>query len=185
MDAMELLLTRASALRLTEPAPDAGQLEQILRGAVRAPDHGRLRPWRFIRITGAGIGRFGDLLAEAMKRRQPDADDAALDKERQKARRAPMILVVAARLQAGGKIPEVEQLLAVGAATQNVMLGIHALGFGAMWKTGGPAYDDFVKRALGLEPEDAIVGFLYVGTTLGGTSPLPRPEPSEFLTDWA
>ncbi len=84
--------------------------------------------------------------------------------EREKALRAPLLIVVSAKVVRGHKVPEVEQLLAVGAATQNLVLAAHAQGLGAMWRTGAAAYDPMVKQALGIDPDDGIVGFVYVGT---------------------
>ena len=89
---------------------------------------------------------------------------------------------MAARLDQSGRIPEIEQVLAAGAATQNMFLAANALGFGAMWKTGEAAYDDDVKAALGLEASDRIVAFLYLGTTM---LEAPRREVAvEPLTIW-
>ena len=82
--------------------------------------------------------------------------------------RAPVIVVAAAKLAKGHRIPEVEQLLSAGAAVQNIMLAAKARGFGAMWKTGAPAYDASVKQALGVAADSEIVGFLYLGTQVGG-----------------
>jgi nitroreductase len=59
MDAVKLLLERASAVKLRGPGPSQHELETILRSALRAPDHGRLRPWRFIVISGADREQFG------------------------------------------------------------------------------------------------------------------------------
>lgn len=184
MDALELLLSRDSALRLEEPGPDEAALDTIFRSALRAPDHGRLRPWRFVVIPREQRERFGEVLAESLRLRSPDAPPEALARERQKALRAPLIIVVAARMKPSDKIPEVEQIISAGAAAQNIMLAVHALGYGAMWRTGAPAYDPRVKRALGLEPADAIIGFLYIGTRAGGSSPLPRPSPEELVAVW-
>ncbi len=137
----------------------------MLACAVRAPDHGRLRPWRFIVVREAERTRFGELLAAHLKRAQPQASAQAAERERDKALRAPLIIVVAAHLDpAITKVPEIEQTISAGAAAHNIMLAAFALGFNAMWKTGGAAYDPAVKRSLGLEPGDAIVGFLYIGT---------------------
>jgi len=185
MDALELLLTRDSALKLEPPAPDARALDAILKSALRAPDHGRLRPWRFVVIPGDRRERFGEVLAASLKRREPGAPPEALARERQKALRAPLILIVAARVKPSEKIPEVEQIVSAGAAAQNVMLAAHALGYGAMWRTGAPAYDPEVKRALGLDSRDSIIGFIYLGTRAGGASPLPRPGPEEFVQVWS
>lgn len=184
MDAMELLRHRYSATKLAAPGPDQAALESILSAALRAPDHGRLRPWRVIVIPEERREAFGELLANTLKARQPDVAPAELERERGKAMRAPVIVVVAAKLQPGHKIPEVEQLLSTGAAAENVMLAAQAAGFGAMWKTGAPAYDPAVKRALGLDEHDAIVGFLYIGTETGGSSPAPRPDLSDCVTIW-
>ena len=94
-------------------------------------------------------------------------------------------VAVAARVQQGGKIPEIEQILSTGAAAQNIMLAAHALGYGAMWKTGDPAYDPRVKRALGLEESDVIVAFLYLGTNTGPARPAGnRPAVADFLSEW-
>lgn len=184
MNALEMLHTRESAAKLQAPAPDDSALKAILQAAVRAPDHGRLRPWRFIAIRGEALERFGDVLAQTLQARMPQATPDMLERERAKALRAPLIVAVAARVQRGGKIPEIEQVLSSGAAAQNIMLAAHALGYAAMWKTGDPAYDPRVKKALGLEEGDAIVAFIYLGTATGGPRPLPRPTAEEFLTEW-
>jgi nitroreductase len=93
--------------------------------------------------------------------------------------------VVAAKVQRGHKIPEIEQVASASAAAQTIMLAAPALGYGAVWKTGAPAYDPAVKTALGLSAVDDIIGFLYIGTRTGGSSPVPRPVTKDFVTTWA
>jgi nitroreductase len=184
MDAIDALTSRRSTGQFSEPAPDEATLNEILRAAMRAPDHGKLRPWRFIVLRGDARNRFGDVCVEAMKRREPDAPANMLEREREKPLRAPLIVVLAAAIKEG-KIPAVEQLLAAGAAAQNIMIAAHALGFGAAWKTGAPAYDDFVKVSLGLAPTDQIVGFMYLGTQANVPPPLPAPpEFSTLVREW-
>jgi nitroreductase len=184
MDAIDALTTRRSPAQFADPAPDDASLAEILRAAMRAPDHGKLKPWRFIVLRGDARERFGEVMAAAMKRREPDAPENMLQREREKPLRAPLIVVLAAAIKEGHKIPVVEQLLAAGAAAQNIMLAAHALGYGAAWKTGAPAYDDFVKETLGLAPSDAIVGFLYLGTPAAMPPKLPQPELSPYVRDW-
>jgi len=184
VDALELLLGRDSALRLEEPGPDQAALDTIFRSALRAPDHGRLRPWRFVLIPRGRRERLGEVLAEALRLREPSAPPELLARERQKALRAPVVIVVAAQMKPSDKIPGVEQIISAGAAAQNIMLAAHALGFGAMWRTGAPAYDATVKQALGLKENDAIIGFLHIGTRVGGSSPSPRPVAEDFVTVW-
>ncbi|MGH8287461.1 MAG: nitroreductase family protein [Steroidobacteraceae bacterium] len=185
MQAIDALLKRRSAKTLTDPAPDDGALELLLESAARAPDHGRLRPWRFIVIRGAARERLGGLMADQLLRTQPAASAESLQRERQKALRAPLIIVVAAISNASAKVPAVEQILSAGAAAQNIMLAATALGFGAMWKTGGAAYDPMVKVALGLEAKDAIVGFLYLGTAAAdAVSPPARAQWQDKVSYW-
>jgi nitroreductase len=128
---------------------------------------------------------FGAVMADALMRRDPAVSDAELQRERDKAFRAPVIVVVAAKLRREHKIPVIEQIASASAAAQTIMLAVSALGYGAMWKTGAPAYDPTVKTALGLGADDEIIGFLYIGTRVGGSSPFPRPDAREFVTTWA
>ena len=185
MDALDLMLSRESALKLESPGPSAADLNQMFASAVRAPDHGRLRPWHFVVINEDKRAAFGNLMAGVLRRRDPTASETAVQRERDKAFRAPVIVVVAAKVQRGHKIPEIEQIASASAAAQTIMLAAPALGYGAVWKTGAPAYDPTVKLALGLTAEDDIIGFLYIGTRTGGSAPFPRPEPRDFVTDWA
>ena len=186
MQAIDTLLERRSAKTLTEPAPDESALNLLLACASRAPDHGRLRPWRFIVIRGAARERLGELMADQLRRKLPAATAEALQRERQKALRAPLIVVVAAVYNADARIPPVEQLLAAGAAAQNIMLAATALGFGAMWKTGDAAYDDTVKVTLGLTPGDGIVGFMYLGTPpADGVPPPVQAEWQDRVSYWS
>jgi nitroreductase len=177
MQAIDALLTRRSARTLAEPAPDDAALELIFASAVRAPDHGRLRPWRFVVVRGSARERFGELLAGHLRRTHPQIGEESLQRERLKAFRAPLIVVVAAHCNADvRKVPVIEQILSAGAAAHAMMLAACALGFNAMWKTGEPAYDPVVKSGLGLEPADAIVGFLYLGTETGERAAVPPSQ---------
>jgi nitroreductase len=185
MDALDLLLKRESAMKLASPGPTPQELDRIFASAVRAPDHGRLRPWHFVVIDEAQRGAFGDLLVESLRRHQPDAPAEMLRREREKAFRSPCIVAVAAKVKRGHKIPEIEQLGSGFAAAQTVLLAANALGYGAVWKTGGAAYDPAVKAALGLAEDDDIMGFLYIGTEVGSPSTIPRPDAKDFVTHWA
>jgi nitroreductase len=184
MDALELLLGRESALKLESPGPSEAELEVMFRSAVRAPDHGRLRPWQFVVVPEDRREAFGGLLAESMARRMPHASAEELARERGKAMRAPVIVVAAAKLAKGHKIPEIEQLLSAGAAVEHIILAANAQGYGAMWKTGAPAYDAAVKAALGIAADSEIVGFLYLGTQVGAGAQVPRPAAGDFVSVW-
>lgn len=185
MDALDLMLSRESAVKLEAPGPSAEDLDRMFASAVRAPDHGRLRPWHFVVIGADQRAAFGQVMADSLRRRDPSVSDAELQRERDKAFRAPTIVVVAAKVRREHKIPEIEQIASASAAAQTIMLAAPALGYGAVWKTGAPAYDPAVKTALGLAADDDIIGFLYIGTQAGGSSPIPRPDAKDFVTTWA
>jgi nitroreductase len=184
MDAVEALATRRSATRLAEPGPPGELVDSVLRAALRAPDHGHLTPWKFVLIAGDARHRFGEVLAASLARREPNTSSASLQREKEKALRAPLMIVVVARVQPQHpKIPEIEQVMSAAAAAENIMLGFHAAGFGVMWRTGQPAYDTRVKAALALASTDHIVGFLYVGTALNHT-PSPDLSLADFVETW-
>lgn len=175
MDLFDAIHGRSTAKTYGENPPDTAQLEQALQAAVRAPDHGRLRPWRFMLIQGEQRQKFGDLLAESAKRRAPTLSAGDLQRERDKALRAPLIIVTVCRVVTGTKVPYIEQLLATGAATQNLLLALQALGFASAWKTGEAAYDPELKKALGLAADDHIVGFVYTGGAIAANAAPAAP----------
>ena len=180
-----MLLSRASTKTVTEPGPDDAQLKQIFEAAMRAPDHGALRPWRFFVVRGNAREKLSRLFVEGLERREPGASHAQLEKEREKPLRAPVTIVLVARTVAGHKIPEIEQVLSAAAAGMNVLNAIHALGFGAKWITGGNCYDDQFKRDFGLEPNDQLLGFIQVGTPAANVNPPNRPDPAQFVIEWS
>ncbi len=184
MDAYEALVKRVSPIEIGDPAPDEETERKIIAAALRAPDHGRLHPWRFLSIRGEGRRALGDAFAAALERRDPKATPESIELERQKPLRGPLLIVAVARIDEGSRIPAVEQLLSAGAAAQNIMLASHALGFGAMWKTGPAAYDAGVKAALGLEPSEAIAGLIYIGTEKTPGKTPARLDPADYVRRW-
>jgi nitroreductase len=165
MDLFAAVQTRSSAARLEEPGPTSEELRRLLEAAARAPDHGRLRPWRFIVLEGAVREAFTTAAAEAKRRRLPAMTAEQFAAERDKLGRSPAIVVIGCAVnREQTKIPEIEQVVAVGAAAQNLFLAAHDLGYGVMWKTGAAAYDSAVKAAVGLETDDHIVAIMHLGT---------------------
>ena len=187
MDALAALSTRHSVAPpfLTEPGPDEEGLARILTAGASAPDHGRLRPWRFIVVRGDARLRLGDVFAEALRKRQPEAPAEALEQERSRPLRAPVVIAVVAKLDPQHpKIPEIEQILSTGAAVENILLAAHAQEFGAKWLTGANAYDDHVKAALGLSGNDRLAGFVHLGTVDGKPPQVPHADVRELTVEW-
>lgn len=181
---IEALEGRVSSPKLTEPGPSRDQLEQILRCAVRAPDHGRLRPWRFVVVAGKGLNELGKLYEKAALAGDPELGDARCERLRRLPLRAPMIIVALTQVETGHKIPVIEQVVAVGVAVQNIQLAARALGYGAMWRTGEMASDPVVREHFGLQEKDEIVSFLYIGTTEGVPRDAEMPELSHCVSYW-
>jgi nitroreductase len=168
---------------LTGPGPDDAQLAELLRIAVRVPDHGKLTPWRLVRIAGDARRKLGARLVDIQRKRHANVDPAALEKDAARFNFAPLILAVIARLTAGHKVPEQEQLLSAGCVAYNLLLGAQALGFGAQWLTGWAAYDADVAQALGLSANERIVGFIHIGTIAEAAPERARPDPLTVLSD--
>lgn len=187
MRALELLLGRRSTNLLQEPAPEGAELDLILDAGLRAPDHGRLRPWRFVLIRGAQRAAWAERVAEAIAARDPENAAALSERYRAWVERTPLIIAIGAEVQAGHKIPEIEQVLSTGAAAMNMLNAIHLLGYGGMWVTGPNAYDPAVNKLLGFEAPSRLVGFLGVGTPrpLPADAPKPaRPSRAQHTKDW-
>ena len=167
MELFAALQTRTSAARLAEPGPPLEDLDRLLQAAERAPDHGRLKPWRLIVLEGAVREAFTAAAAEAKRVRLPGMTAEQLAAERDKMNRSPTIVVVGCAVnRVQNKVPEIEQVVAAGAAAQNLFLAAHDLGYGVMWKTGAAAYDPAVKATVGLRPDDHIVAIMHLGTPL-------------------
>ncbi|MCP4332244.1 MAG: nitroreductase [Gammaproteobacteria bacterium] len=184
-DSLKLLERHSTPARaLVEPAPDDKQLRLILKTALSAPDHGRLHPYRFISIRGDARGKLSEIFGKATQQREPDVDPAYLEKQKDKPLRSPLIVIVVASLIESPKVPQIEQMLAAGAAAHNVLLAANALGFGSIWLTGANAYDDYVCSELGLVQNERIIGFIFLGTASIDIPPRPIPEVSSHLSSW-
>jgi nitroreductase len=185
-DALDSLNARRStpSRLLGEPGPDDTQFWAMLSAAVRVPDHGKLTPWRLLRIGGAQRARLGDLLVRRQLERDPQTPAAVLEKDRQRFNHAPLVLAVISTPIAGHKVPLQEQLLSAGNVCFALLHAATALGFGAQWLTGWAAYDESICTQLGLAGHEGIVGFVHIGTPQDSVPERVRPDPRELLTDW-
>ena len=181
---LHFLQSRNSAPLLTGPGPGAADLEEIFAAALRAPDHAWLRPWRFLVVSGERREALGRVFAEALRARNPDADEAALAKASSAPLRAPVVVVVITRLTEHPKVPPVEQRQSAACAAHAILLAAEASGFAGIWRTGDAAFDPAVEKALGLAGNEEITGFLYLGNRDGNGKPLPRLDAADFVDNW-
>jgi len=184
MDLITLLQQRASCPLVVEPGPTAQQLAEMFRAACRAPDHGNLKPWRFLVVEGAAREKLGELFLRAALAKEPQLVEPLQAKMHKMPLRAPTLVVVIARLQPHPKVPALEQQLAAGAAAQNILLAAHAMDLGAMWRTGEMAYNPVVSRGLGLDENEQIIGFIYLGSRPDKERKVAPLDASAFVQHW-
>lgn len=183
MDTIEAIHTRLSVGKVKSDPVPRELVEKLISAAVQAPNHYKVRPWRFIVLTGEGREKLGNVMADSLKEKQPDFPPAAFDKERSKPLRAPLLIAIGVDKPSEERVIEVENICAAAAATQNLLLAAHAKGLGAKWRTGDTASDPKVKQFLGLEADQHLIGFLYIGYPETQLTPHERPS-FEDRTVW-
>ena len=183
MDVFEAIHTRHSQGKV-KPDPVPNELiERLLDAAAQAPNHYKVRPWRFVVLTGEGRNRLGDVMAASQQARHPEFPVEAFDKCRSLPLRAPVVIAVGVDKPSEVKVLEIENVAAAAAAVQNLLLAAHAMGLGAKWRTSEWARDPMVKKFLGFEPDQQLIGFIYIGYPEFISEPAPRPS-FEDRTVW-
>lgn len=180
---MEFLLARRSrpARTLAAPVPDRVALMPILTAAARAPDHGKLEPWRFLVLERPALARLARL-AEA---RAP-----ALGLEPERAAKgvaqfadADLIVAVISVPRPTDKVPAIEQTLSAGAVCLGLLNAALASGWGACWLTGWAAHDpEFCREGLSLGPGEWVAGLIHIGTETAVPPERPRPDVGAITT---
>lgn len=192
MDLHQAIRERRSIGKVKGELPPKAAIEQMLEAATWAPNHYRVEPWRFFVLSGAARERLGDLFARLEKEdanksgeaKDPEVVERAAESARKKPLRAPVVIAVAVEAPEDPRIVAIENVEAVAAGVQNMLLTAHALGLGAIWRTGSYAYDPRVKGFLGLRPEDHLAGFIYVGYPAMDPPAASRTPASEKTVWW-
>lgn len=184
METLKAIQNRNSVAHLTEPAPTTEEMEQVYKGALRAPDHAWLRPWKYIEIRGNSRNRLADAFLKASISLGEEVTDELKEKLQKAPFRAPMVIVLAADIKEHPKVPKIEQIISLGASAQNILLGIHDIGYSAIWRTGKMAFNKHITDALELPTNYEVIGYLYVGTPSGHIKSLPEIDLSDHLTIW-
>ena len=185
MDAIELLTTRSSTSKLQSPAPSDEHWRIIQQAAVRAPDHANLKPWQFIVFKSQEQREaLGQLYVKAAKLADENVEQAILDKAAGLAFRAPLVVACIAKYSEHPKVPRVEQVITAGCSVMAMQQAAFVLGYGGIWRTGSYAHNPHMKDLLGLDEQDEIVGYLYLGTPVTDTVIKPQKPIDEFFSDY-
>ena len=167
MQVFELIKRRKSIGKMTGERPPREQIELLLEAATHAPNHHNAQPWKFIVLAGHAREELGTVMAMSLARRLEETTSgnaqARLNKERNKPLRSPVVIVAVSEAPKQPNVTEIDNVEAVSAAVQNMLLTAEELGLACMWRTGDAAIDPQVKQWLDLNPGDSIVAFLYVG----------------------
>jgi len=175
MELFEAIYNRQSQGKVKPDPIPREMIEKLLGAAVQAPNHYKVRPWRFVILTGQSRNKLGDVMAASQMDQTPDLPQKAFDKTRNMPLRAPVLIAVGVDKPTEEKVLEIENISAVSAACQNLLLAAQALGLGAKWRTGVWARDLKVKEFLGFEADQHIAGFLYIGYPEFIPEPRERP----------
>ncbi len=165
---IEWINSRRSMGNLDAPAPTRAQIETAIECAATAPDHKKLRPWRFIVTAGEARHELGHALVKAAQAKAMQEGEVLSEKDIKKTQtmplRAPLIITVVTNIQVHKKVPPFEQMLSTGAAVQNLILALKAQGFSTVWRTGLLCNEPAVKAYFDVGPDDYVTAFVYTGT---------------------
>lgn len=173
-----------SPKRLFEPGPGEAQLEHLFAAAAAAPDHGQLLPWRFVIAPQDKRGLLAEVFALALIDRDPGATLVQIEAAREKAYRSPLLMLAVARLVSDREpeIPNLERMVSLGCALQNLLLTSHAMGFGSGLTSGRAMSSERMSALFRLGVEEQAVCFVNIGTVSKSKAARVRPSRDQFVT---
>lgn len=179
--ALRLLLTRysVSAKHLREPGPSDDAIWAMAMAALRAPDHEKRIPFRFVVARGEGLERLAALFVDYGRRHGKAGAD--LEREREKALQAPVAIAVIARIDPlDDLVPVHEQWSTVGGAIANAVNALHFMGYGAKMVAGTRASDPAIAAAH-CRAGETLVGWIAAGTSDGPAKARGEIDPGGIL----
>ena len=166
---------------MPHPGPSADEIDLLIQIGFRVPDHGKIGPWRIVRFTPQARAKLVTKLTDlAQTQPVPAKATAAL----QKLAVPPEALMVVSSPQADKPIPLWEQQLSAAAICQTLLIAAGAIGYGANWITDWYSYDDKAKAVLGVAPQEAVAGFIYLGTLAEPPLERDRPDYASRVSWW-
>ena len=157
---------------------------QIIENATWAPSHGNIQPWKFIVFTGEGLKKLAHFQSELYKESAGDKfKEATYLNLQANPLKASHVIALCMKRDPNKKFPEVEEISAVATAVQNIYLSVTAYGLGGYWTTGGITYNEKAKPFFGLEADDKLMGFFYIGH-IAVPSPDNKRHPVEEKVTW-
>ena len=181
MDALDNILKRVSARELVEPHPTESEMEKVYKAALRAPDHAWLRPSSFIEVKGDGLNKLSNIFLEYAKN-QTDITDQIIQKYKNAPFSAPMIIILVNTFKEHPKVPAIEQKLSTATAAQNIMLALNTMNYSSIWRTGKLAFNKEIQTKLNLSEDQEILGYLYIGTSIGENKKIPNLDIDDFVS---
>jgi nitroreductase len=169
--------------RLVAPGPDERELQMIFEAAAAAPDHGELVPWRFVLVPVPARARLAQVFADALIERDGAAAADQIERAREKAFRAPVLMLAVARTGSpGDDVPTTERLISLGCAIQNMLLMATALGFGSALTSGKALHAPGLRALFALDPSEQAVCFVSFGTAVRRKPGRQRPQPAQYVS---
>lgn len=181
---IEKIINRVSHKNLIEPIPTKKEMEKIYQAALRAPDHASLKPTKFIEVSGNGLNKLSNIFKKYVLENGTENEKKKIEKYANAPFRAPLVIILVSEVKFHPKVPEMEQYLSTAAASQNILLAIDSLGYGAIWRTGIFALNEKLNKYFNLKSNQKILGYIYVGTVDGEKKDIPVLDHNEFLTRW-
>lgn len=151
--ALEAVRSRRSWSKVTDEAPTHDELLHLVSAAGRVADHSSLRPWRLIELRGADRERLALAIAKAEGDKSPSS----------KPLRAPLLIAVVASYRKSDKVPRWEQEAVASGVAHVLSLLLDEAGWGVLWRTGHYTRSKPVAKAHGLDKNEELLGWLYVG----------------------
>ncbi|MCF8155022.1 MAG: nitroreductase family protein [Rhodoferax sp.] len=174
-----------SPRRLAEPGPSDQQCQDILGTAAAAPDHGQLVPWRFVIVPKHRRELLAEVFGLALLDRDPNATPEQVESAREKAYRAPFLMLAIARLAGTDTQTEIgnsERLVSFGCAIQNILLSAHGAGFGTGLTSGQAMASPRLRALFSLNRHEQAVCCINIGTVTKRKPARLRPDMASFVT---
>ncbi len=169
--------------RLLAPGPTDEQLDEIFQAAATAPDHGQLRPWRFVLVPEGERGRLAEVFADALLQRDATASVQELGRAREKAYRAPLLMLAIVDSACGDSAIDFnERLVSAGCAIQNILLMATAQGWGSALTSGKAMKSAGLRNLFGLSDGEQALCFISIGSASAARPARHRPQPAQFTS---